>query len=407
MAKQQYSGFEELAKQHVLYTQEKPAMIGETFRSLTIGIPKEQELQENRLCLTPKSVGLLVSNGHKIIVESGAGEPSGYSDHEFSEYGAQISTSPKEVYESNIVLKVEPPTDAELHYLKPKSTLMSAVQMASLKPENIQAYNKKRITTIGFEFLEDKGGLKPIVRSMSEIASVCIVSIAGEYLSKSQKGQGIIFGSVTGVPPVKLVIIGAGTIGENVARIGRSLGAEIQVYDHQHYKLRRMKKDLGDQIYTSMIDNHTLAKEIQDADVVVGALRSDEFSPVVVTDDMVSKMKPNALIIDASISQGGCFETSRITTHDNPTFLKHDVMHYCVPNIASRAPRTATKAFSYIFTPMLLQIGRMGGIEQMMKCKGWFRKGVYSYRGSLTNASIGRKFGLPAKDLDILLATQF
>jgi len=403
MAKQQ--GFEALAIQSMLYTQEKPAKLGEVFRQLTIGIPTENQLHENRVCLTPKSVEVLVSNGHKIIVQAGAGLASGYSDHEYSECGAQISTSEKEVFESNIVLKVAPPTDHELHYFQPNTTLLSAVQLSSLKPEYIQKLNAKRVNAVAFEFIEDKGGLKPIVRSMSEIAGVCIISIAGEYLSKSQKGQGIIFGGVTGVPPVKVVIIGAGTIGESVARIARSLGAEVQVYDHHHYKLRRMKKDLGDQVYTSIIDNHTLSKEIMDADVVVGALRSDEFSPIIVTDQMVSKMQPNSLIIDASISQGGCVETSRVTTHENPTFLKHDIVHYCVPNIASRTPRTATKAFSYIFTPMLLQIGRIGGIETMMRCKPWFRKGVYSYRGNLTNHSIGRKFALPVTDLEILMAS--
>lgn len=401
MAKQQ--GFEALAKQSMLYTQEKPAKIGDVFRSLTIGIPCENELQENRVCLTPKSVDVLVNNGHQVIVQAGAGLSSGYTDHEYSEVGAQISPSAKDVFESNIVLKVEPPTEQELHYFKPNTTLLSTVQLSSLKPEYIKHLNRKRINAVAFEFIEDKGGLKPIVRSMSEIAGVCITSIAGEYLSKSQEGQGIIFGGVTGVPPAKVIIIGAGTIGENVARIARSLGAEVQVYDYHHYKLRRLKKDLDDQIYTSIIDNHTLSKEITDADVVVAALRSDEFSPLIVSDEMVASMKPNALIIDASISQGGCIETSRVTTHDNPTFLKHDVLHYCVPNIASRAPRTASKALSYIFTPMLLQVGRMGGIEQMIHCKEWFRKGIYTYRGNLTNESIGRKFALSVTDLSLLL----
>ena len=403
MAKQ--PGFEALAIQSMLYTQEKPAKIGDVFQELTIGVPTEKQLHENRVCLTPKSVEVLISNGHKVIVQSGAGVASGYSDHEYSECGAMISTSEKEIFESNIILKVAPPTSQELHYFKPNTTVLSALQLSSLKPEYLTQLNTKRINAVGFEFIEDKGGLKPIVRSMSEIAGVCIISIAGEYLSKSQNGQGIIFGGVTGVPPVKLVIIGAGTIGESVARIARSLGAEVQVYDHHHYKLRRMKKDLGDQIYTSIIDNHTLSKEIMDADVVVGALRSEEYSPIIVSDEMVAKMQPNSLIIDASINQGGCIETSRVTTHENPTFIKHDITHYCVPNIASRTPQTATKAFSYIFTPMLLQIGRIGGIENMMKCKPWFRKGVYAYRGNLTNHSIGRKFALPVTDLEILMAS--
>ncbi len=397
-----------LAKHSAHYPQESPMKVKERSGSLVIGIPKEQELQENRTCLTPESVGILVDNGHQVLLEAGAGAASKFTDQQYSEKGGQIAYTRKEVFEADIVLKVEPPTFDEIALMKPKSSLMSAVQIASLKPEYVAALNKKKITAVGFEFIEDKGGLKPVVRSMSEIAANCIVTIAGELLGNSGNGMGVIFGGVTGVPPIKLIILGAGTIGENVARAARHLGADVKIFDNHLYKLRRIKKEVGEELYTSMIDNYTLTKELETADVVVGALRSEEGSSLcVVTEEMVSKMRSDAVIIDVSISQGGCFATSRTTTHTNPTFRMYDVIHYCVPNIASRASRTATKSLSYIFTPILLQIGRARGVEDMMAEKDWFRTGVYTYNGHLTSDVIGSKLSLPWKDLDLLFATRF
>lgn len=399
----QYIGIEQLVAQTVIHVQEKALKVGSTNQKLTIGIPKEIKNLENRICLTPKSVGLLISNGHQVTVQSGAGIESGYEDIEFSERGAEIVDSPKSVYESRIIIKVEPPTLQELELFQPGAILLSTIQVPSMGVEYLQKLQQKRITAMAYEFMEDKGGLKPVVRAMSEIASVCITTIAGELLSHAKGGQGIIYGGVTGVPPIKVIVIGAGTIGENVARISKSMGADVQIYDHHHYKLRRLKADLGQQVYTSIIDNYTLGKEIQDADVVISALRAEEFSEMVLTEEMIISMKKDSVLIDVSISQGGCSETSRVTTHESPTFLKHDVIHYCVPNIASRTPRTATKAFSHIFTPMLLQMGRLGGFQAAITSKPWLRKGIYCYKGSITNHNLGSKFGLLTKDLDLLI----
>ena len=398
-----YIGLEQLVAQTAIYAEEKAMKVGSTNKKLTIGIPKETKNHENRICLTPKSVGLLIANGHQIVIEKEAGKESGYEDLEFSEKGAEIVDHVKPVYESQVIIKVEPPTLQELEYFKPGTILLSTIQVPSMGIEYLQKLQQKRITAIAYEFMEDKGGLKPVVRAMSEIASVCITTIAGELLSHANGGQGIIYGGVTGVPPIKVIVIGAGTIGENVTRISKSMGAEVQVYDHHHYKLRRLKADLGQQLYTSIIDNHTLGKEIQEADVVVSALRAEEFSEMVLTEDMIISMKPNSVLIDVSISQGGCAETSRVTTHENPTFLKHDVIHYCVPNIASRTPRTATKAFSHIFTPMLLQMGRLGGFQEAIVSKPWLRNGIYCYKGNITKHSLGSKFGLATKDIELLI----
>ena len=398
-----------LAKEAQNYPLESPLKVAKAMGELIVGIPKEKELQDKRICLTPESVGVLVSNGISVRIESGAGDANNYTNRLFSEKGAEIVYDSKSVFECNTILKFNPPSLEELSYMKPGSGLLSALQISQLSNEFLTKLNQKKIISVGFELLEDKGGQKPVVRSLSEIASNCIISIAGEYLSNSiSGGMGVVFGGVTGVPPLKMIIIGAGTIGENVCRMARQMGTEVKVFDSQHYKLRRLKKDLGEEVYTSMIDNYTLAKEIQHADVVIGCLRSDEgTSMCVVSEEMIASMKAGSVVIDASISQGGCFETSRITTHENPVYVKHDVIHYCVPNITSRVSKTASRALSYIFTPILLQMNRLGGIEQMTQQKPWFMKGVYSYKGCLTNRNLAEQYNMPFKDLELLFAAGF
>lgn len=397
-----------LAHDAQMRTEESLLRAKESKHSLVIGVPLEQSLDEKRIGLTPESVGVLVNNGNKVVIETGAGLPAGYSDRAYSDKGAEICYEKESVYKSEIVLKLNPPTIEELGYMNSKAILISALQRSQMTQEYLVELNKKKITAVGYELLEDKGGLKPIVRSLSEVASNCIITIAGDLLSNKAVGSGVLFGGVTGVPPMKVVILGAGTIGENVGRISRQMGAEVRVFDKDHYKLRRLKKDLGEQVYTSMIDNYTLEQELRTADVVVGCLRSEEgHSMCVVSEEMVMNMKQGSVIIDASISQGGCFETSRVTSHKNPTFIKHGVTHYCVPNITSMVAQTATRALSYLFTPMLLQISRVGGVEEMMNQKKWFMKGVYAYRGCVTNLSMSKYYNMPYKALDLFLAVQW
>jgi alanine dehydrogenase len=401
------SEMETLAKEHALYPQESLLEIKHRNQNLYIGIPKEREDLENRVCLTPEAVALLVNNGHQIIVETGAGNNAKFSDKEYSDAGAKIGYSAEEVFSADIVLKVEPPTLQEITYMKQGKTLISALQMASLKPELISAIVKNKTIALAFELIEDKVGGMPVVRAMSEIAGSTVMLIAAEYLSSVKNGKGVILGGITGVPPTKVVILGAGTVAEYAARTAMGLGAEVKVFDNQVYKLRRLKHDLGLQIYTSTIDTITLRKELREADVVIGSLRSDEGSPCVVSEDMVAEMKPDSIVIDVSIDQGGCFETSRITDHKNPVFSKYDVIHYCVPNIPSRVARTATTALSNIFTPILLQMATRGGAEDMIYSKEWFMKGVYAYKGNLTNPYIAKKFDMKYKDLQLLLAARF
>jgi alanine dehydrogenase len=281
------------------------------------------------------------------------------------------------------------------------------LQMGKLTEEYIFAINRKKIIALAFEFIQDKVGGVPVVRAMSEIAGSTVLLIAAEYLSSANEGKGIILGGITGVPPTKIVILGGGTVAEYAARTAIGLGAEVKIFDRHLYKLRRLKYALGQPIYTSTIDTDILTEAIKQADVVIGALRAEEGrSGTVVTEEMVANMNANSVIIDVTIDQGGCFETSEMTTLRNPVFRKYDVIHYCVPNIASRVARTATTAFSHIFTPYLLEIGNSGGIDEMILTNKWFMKGVYAYKGSLTNAHIGKKFNIQHKELSLLIAAR-
>jgi len=400
------SGFETLAKAGI-YTQEQLMKVKNDDRSFFIGLPKEISLQENRISLTPDAVALLVGHGHEVWVETKAGVGSKFEDKQYSEAGAKIVYSPAEVYKADIILKIEPPTMDEMAHFKPGQTLISALQLGHLEKNFIDALIQKRVIALAWEFIEDKVGGMPIVRSMSEIAGSTVMLIAAEYLSSVHDGKGIILEGITGVPPTKVVIIGSGTAAEYAARAALSLGAEIQVFDNHLYKLRRIKHTLGHQFYTSTIDTATLGESLMSADVVIGALRAEKGrARHVVSEEMVSHMKPNSLIIDLSIDQGGCIATSEITTHSKPVFRKYDVIHYCVPNVASRVAHTATTALSNIFTPTILRAAEEGGVEEMIFSHKWFMKGVYTYKGGLTNESVARKFGMKFKNIELLLAAR-
>jgi alanine dehydrogenase len=406
MVEKKKPGFETLAKASWV-PQEKLLPVKKKRGSFFIGLPREISLQENRITLTPDAVALLVNNGHQVWVETKAGSGSKFSDQQYSEAGATIVYSPQEVYKADVILKIEPPTLDEIELMRPGQTLISALQLGHLQGEYIQALMRKKVTALAFEFIEDKAGGMPIIRAMSEIAGSTVMLIAAEYLSTAYNGKGIILGGITGVPPTKVVIIGAGTVAEYSARAALGMGAEVQIFDNHLYKLRRIKHLLGQQVYTSTIDTLTLSETLKTADVVIGALRAERGrARVVITEEMVSRMKPDSLIIDLSIDQGGCVETSEITTLDKPVFRKYDVIHYCVPNVASRVAHTATTALSNIFTPTILRAAEEGGMEQMIFSHKWFMKGVYTYRGSLTNEFIARRFGLKHKNIELLFAAR-
>lgn len=401
------SGFAKLAQEQTLYPQEAPAKLSKKHQSMQVGVPQEMADQEKRMPLKPASVGVLVANGHEVVIQSGAGDSANFPDKEYSEAGAKIAYSAQEVFECSTVLKVEPPTLKEIQMMKPGSTLLSAFQVGQQKVEYLEAINKKKLIAIGYEFIQDAEGGLPLIRAMSEIAGSNVMMIAAEYLSSSNEGRGIIVGGITGVPPTKVVILGAGTVAEFAARAALGHGAEVRVFDDHIYKMRRLKHTIGQEIFTSTFDTSVLEKEVQEADVLIGAVRMEKGkNKMLITEDMVMQMKPGSVIIDVSIDQGGVIETSEVTNHKKPTFVKHDVTHYCVPNIASRVARTASLAISNIFTPILLDAGDLGGFDEMIYHKQWLQKGVYSYKGSLTNLDLAKRFNLGYKDLSLFMAAR-
>ena len=394
-----------LAKEALLMPQEKLQRVGAKSKQLFIGIPKETSFQENRVALVPEAVSLLVNNGHRVLVESNAGKNSNFSDRDYSEAGAEIAYDISEVFKANIIVKVAPPTLEEIELMPGNQTLFSALQL-SIHPKNtLQKLIQKKITAIAWDFIQDEDGIFPIVRSMGELAGTQAISIASYYLTNQNGGRGVILGGIAGVSPTEVVVIGAGTVSEYATRSALGLGASVKVFDNSIYRLRRLQSDLDSRVWTSVINPKVLEKAIMRADVVIGALRSKNGkTPCVVTEEMVEKMKEGSVIVDVSIDQGGCFETSQATNHKIPTYRKHGVIHYCVPNIASSVPRTASFALSNIFSPLLISIGEEGGIAEMIKNEKGFRHGVYVLKGALTSKTLGDAFGLPHKNIELLLA---
>ena len=370
---------------------------------LFIGIPRENQYQEKRICLTPDAVNAITANGHRILIESGAGDGANYSDLEYTKAGAEITRDTKKVFACPIILKVEPPTLQEVQMINPQSTIISALQIKIQTKKYFEELAKKRITAIAFEYIRDDDGKYPAVRSLSEIAGISSVLIASEIMAATNKGNGLMFGNISGVPPVEVVIIGAGTVGEFAARSAIGLGANVKVFDNSITKLRSIQTNLRQTVYTSTIQPKNLLKALKRCDVAIGATRGKDRSPVVVSNTMVEQMKKGAVIIDVSIDMGGCFESSEITSHDKPIKIKNGVLHYGVPNIPSRYPKTASISISNIFTPYLLKIGEDGGFENALRFDKGLRNGLYLYHGILTNKSVGEWFDLSYSDINFLI----
>ena len=373
---------------------------------LYIGIPKETSFQENRIALTPDAVSVLVSNGHRVIMESKAGEGASYSDRDYSEAGAKITKSKKEVFECDILVKSAPVGEDELDLLKLHQFIISPIHLSAMKQHILERMMDKKITALSFENLKDDSGHNPIVRSMSEIAGSAVMLIAGQYLSNANNGKGVLVGGISGIPPTKVIIIGAGIVGEQAARTALAMGASVKVFDNSIYRLKRLQNNIGVRLYTSVIEPGILSKQLKTCDVAVGALSSyGGRTPLVVTEEMVSKMRPGSVIVDVCIDHGGCFETSSITSHTAPVFRKYDVIHYCVPNIPSGFARTASQAISNTLMPLLLEMADEGGFENLVWYKINIRSGIYLFKGALTNFHLSERFDLKFTDLNLLIAS--
>jgi len=351
-----------------LLPKEEMLETGRKEKKLVIGIPKETSKFENRIALTPQGVELLIQNGHAVLLESGAGEGANFSDHDFSESGATIVNNKKDVFESDIILKISPLTLEETDWLKPDQLIISLLYLYNQSKEKLTKMFNKKVNAIAFEFLQDENNCYPVIRSMS-------------------------------------VILGAGTAGEFAARAAIGLGAVVKVFDNSYRSLRELELNLGQRVFTSVLHPRTLTKALKSADVVLGSLRYLQTGhSFMVTENQVAQMKKGSIIIDLSMDEGGCFESSICTDLEHPVFVKHDVIHYCVPNVASRVSRTASIALSNIFAPIMLQIAEAGGVHQLIKDNYGISQGIYIYRGILTNNHIGKKFNIPSKDLGLLMA---
>jgi alanine dehydrogenase len=370
---------------------------------LFIGLPKETHFEEKRVCLTPDAVAALTAHGHRVIVETEAGNGSNYTDKEYSDAGAKISYDIEEAFKCNIVLKVAPPSEIEIAWMNPQAILISALQLKTQTKKYFENLAKKRITAVAFDYIKDEHDVYPIVKSLSEIAGTASVLIAGELMNNANNGNGLLFGNIGGVPPTDVVILGAGTVGEFAARSAIGLGARVKVFDNSITKLRKLQHCLNTPIYTSTIQPKTLLKALMRCDVAIGAIRGRNRSPIIATETMIEQMKDGAVIVDVSIDRGGCFETSQITTHSKPTFHKHGVIHYCVPNIPSRYARTASVSISNIFTPYLLNIAEEGGFENAARFDKSLRNGMYFYHGILTNRTVADWFDIPFRDINLLI----
>ena len=371
-----------------------------------VGVPKEETLQENRIALVPSSVKTLIAKGQHVCIQAGAGEKTFFSDLEYSEKGAEIVLSKEDVFQSDIILKVAPPTPAEIEMMRPNQVLISPLQLPIITPEYLTKLREKRVIALAMEYIQDKWGTFPVVRIMSELAGTSAVLTAAELMATTRGGKGVLLGGVSGVQPARIVILGAGIVAEYAIHAALGLGAEVRVFDNNLYKLKRLQNAVGRRLYTSAIDSTALEKELMRADVAIGAIHSKSGrTPVVVSEDMVRKMKPGAVIVDVSIDQGGCFATSRLTSLDNPTFEEHGIIHYCVPNIPSKFSRTASMAISNIMTPILLEAAQIGGMEKMLLFNRYFRHGVYMYKGHLTNDYLGKRFNLKSTNLELLITS--
>ena len=386
-----------------LLPQEEKLEISKQRGDLFIGIPKESSYQERRICLTPDAVNSLISEGHRVMIESGAGLSASYSDQEYSNAGAEITADSKKVFGCPMLLKISPLTLEEFELVNPETIVISAIQLKTRNKDYFEALAKKKITALAFEYIKDEDGTFPAVKSLSEIAGIASVLIASELMINNQFGKGLLFGNITGVPPTEVVILGAGTVGEFAAKSALGLGASVKVFDNSITKLRRLQNNLNQRIFTSTIQQKALLKALRRCDVAIGAMRGKERCPVVVSETMVELMKKGSVIVDVSIDTGGCFETSEVTTHEKPTFINHDVIHYCVPNIPSRYSKTASLSISNIITPFLLQIAEDGGIERAIRYNNGLKHGIYTYHGILTNKAIGEWFSLNYSDINLIV----
>jgi alanine dehydrogenase len=374
-------------------------------RRISIGIPSDNKDEEKRVTLTPEAVNLLVEADNEIIVQKGAGLGANYTDKDYSENGALITDSSARVYSADVVIKVAPFSEQETDYLKGNQVVMSYLNVLRLNEETLGKLIRKKVTAIAFEKIRDNNGVMPVVESMSEISGITSLLIASEHLSNIHGGKGVMLGGITGVTPTEVVILGANTAGEYAARAAIGLGSTVRIFDNSLHRLRRFQNLLGQRLQTSVFHPQVLRKALKSADVLIGAIELEDLKPwYYITEDMIRSMKKGAVVIDLSIDRGGCIETTECRALHDPVYEKYGVIHFSAWNLPSRVARTASIALSNIFTPLLQSMADAGGITHLLKNDQGLRNGAYLYNGMLTNETLGQKFGIISKDLDLLIS---
>ena len=373
-------------------------------RKITIGIPSDSKNDEKRVALTPEAVGLLVEKDNEVIVQKDAGKGANYFDKDYSDNGALITDSPSEVYSADIVIKVAPISDKEADFLKGSQVIMTYLNILKMNQDVLKKLMYKKVTAIAFEKIRDNN-VMPVVESMSEICGINSILVASEYMSSMHGGKGVMLGGITGIAPTEVVILGANAAGESAARAALGLGAVVKIFDDSFSNLRKIQNNIGQRLHTSVFYPQALKNALKSADVLVGAIELEDLKPwYYVTDDMVKTMKKGAVIIDLSIDRGGCIETTECRTLRDPVFEKYGVIHFSAWNLPSRVARSASIALNNIFTPLLQNMADAGSITQFLKSNQGVRNGVYIYNGILTNETLGQKFGIISKDLDLLIS---
>jgi alanine dehydrogenase len=370
---------------------------------MIVGIPRESWGDERRVAVTPAGVHSLSVAGLTAVVQADAGRGCGFSADSYREAGAAIAFSAEEVFaRADLIVKVMPPTVQECVWIGENKFLFSAVHLGSANPETHRILRLQNTIAVGIELIEDADHSLPVVKAMSEIAGMLIPQIAGRFLETTHGGRGVMLGGVPGIPAAHILIVGAGTAGTTAAHVFIGFGASVTIMDHNLKRLRAVDATLPKTINTALATPYNLERYIASADVVLGAVMvRGQITPHVITESMVQKMRPGSVIIDLSIDQGGCIETSRPTTLSDPIFKKHGVTHYCVPNIPSSVARTASHALNNVVVPFVEDIAENG--QASFQRDPALRSGVYLFAGHCTNQGLAGLLNCEYSSLDALL----
>ncbi len=388
--------------QKTLSPQEQSKKKGRSMKRLAIGVLKAKQTVETRVLLTPQGVTMLTEAGHEVIVEENAGCAAGFTDLDYAECGARLSAR-HDALQQDIVLTVNPLCSSDVENMKKRTLLFSLIRYHEMNRETIVSMHAKGLTAVALDWIEGMHGERPVSNSMKEIeGSVALVLAAS--LSAYPKGKGAMLGSVAGVSPSEVVILGAGMAGRAAAASAIGMGATIKIFDSSLHALQKMRHLFGNHIFTSVLHPSALAKALKSAEVIIGALGEGEaLLPFVISEEMIKILKNDAVIIDLNIDKGGSFETSRKTSIQHPTYKDKGVHYCCLPSLTTLYPRTSSIALSNIIAPLLMQMNSYENKDQYICSDFGFQKGIYMYNGVLSNFDMGRRYNISAKDLQLLL----